>query len=150
MDLDMIRAHKIRYFLTQPNEIFLIRREKMRKIWNFKGKFSKLRSGCRDQTWAITERPDQGQKIWTWAHESKLLIIPPEQSKGESLEISLWLMGKWGDVMCLSVTSFSAHTSGARGLKFSKNNHDIGGSKFTFQIFEILSKRWDSFFDPRG
>jgi len=42
-------------------------------------------------------------------------------------------MGKWGDVMCPSVNSFSTHTSGARGLKFARNNHHIGGSKFTNQ-----------------
>jgi len=48
-------------------------------------------------------------------------------------------MGKWGDVMCLSVTSFSAYTSGARGVKFCRNNYHIGGSKFTNQTFDILS-----------
>jgi len=49
-------------------------------------------------------------------------------------------MGKWGDVMSPSVTSFSAHTSGARGLKFGRNNHHIGGSKFTDLIYDILSR----------
>jgi len=49
-------------------------------------------------------------------------------------------MGKWGEVTCPSVTSFSAHTSGARELKFGKNNHHIGGSKFSNQIFEISSR----------
>jgi len=52
-------------------------------------------------------------------------------------------MGKWGDVKCLSVNSFSTHTSGARGLKFSRNNYHIGGSKFTNHIFDILSRSWD-------
>jgi len=47
-------------------------------------------------------------------------------------------MGKWGDVTCLSVNSFSVHTSGARGLKFGRNNYHIGGSKYTNQIFDIL------------
>jgi len=47
-------------------------------------------------------------------------------------------MGKWGDVQHASVTSVSAHTSGARGLKFGRNNHHIDGSKFTNQIFDIL------------
>jgi len=49
-------------------------------------------------------------------------------------------MGKWGDVACPSVTSFPTHTSGAGGLKFGRNNHHIGGSKFTNQIFDILSR----------
>jgi len=44
------------------------------------------------------------------------------------------IMGKWGDVTRPSVTSFSAHTNGARGLKFGRNNHHTGGSKFTNQI----------------
>jgi len=73
-----------------------------------------------------------------WKH-FPFIFIPPEQSEGGSLEFSLWffcigIMGKWGDVTCPSVTSFSAHTSGARGLKFDRNNHHIGGSKFTAQI----------------
>jgi len=50
------------------------------------------------------------------------------------LRFSLWFAGKRRDVMCRSVTSFSAHTSGARGLKFGRNNCHIGGSKFTDQI----------------
>jgi len=49
-------------------------------------------------------------------------------------------MGKQRDVPCPSVTPFSAHTSRARGLKFGRNNHHIGGSKLTNQIFDILSK----------
>jgi len=44
--------------------------------------------------------------------------------------------------MCLSVTSFSAHTSRARGLIFDKNNHHIGNSKCTNQIFDIFSRTW--------
>jgi len=43
-------------------------------------------------------------------------------------------MGKWGDVLHASVTSFSANSSGARGLEFGRNNHHIDGSKFTNQI----------------
>jgi len=49
-------------------------------------------------------------------------------------------MGKWGDIPLASVTSFSAHTSGARELKFGRNNHHSGGSKFINQIFDILSR----------
>jgi len=49
-------------------------------------------------------------------------------------------MGKWDDIMCPSVTSFFAHTREARGLKFGKNNDHIGGSKFAYQIFDILSR----------
>jgi len=49
-------------------------------------------------------------------------------------------MGKWGDLLRASVTSFSTHTSGAKGLKFGRNNHHIDGSKFTNQIFDILSR----------
>jgi len=37
------------------------------------------------------------------------------------------------------VTSFSAHTSGARVLKFGRNNYHIDGPKFTNEIFDILS-----------
>jgi len=47
------------------------------------------------------------------------------------------------DVTCPSVTSFSAHTSRARGLKFGRNNNHIGGSRFTNQVFDILSRSWD-------
>jgi len=50
------------------------------------------------------------------------------------------IVEKWGDITYPSVTSFSAHTSGARGLKFGSNNHLIGGTKFTYQNFDILSR----------
>jgi len=68
---------------------------------------------------------------------------PSWSKQGGSLEISLCLVGKWGDVTCQSITSFSAHTSQARGLKFCRNNYHIGGSKFTNQIFYILSRSWE-------
>jgi len=42
-------------------------------------------------------------------------------------------MGKWGDVPHVSVSSFAAHTSGSRELKFGRNNHHIDGSKLTNQ-----------------
>jgi len=65
-----------------------------------------------------------------------LSISHPFQAKrGESLEFSLRIAGKQRDITCPSVTSFS---SGARGLKFGRNNHHIGGSKFTSQIFDSL------------
>jgi len=50
------------------------------------------------------------------------------------------IMGKWGDFKCPSVTSFLAPTGKDRGLKFGRNNHHIGGSKFIYQIFDILSR----------
>jgi len=40
----------------------------------------------------------------------------------------------------MSVTSFPAQTSEARGLKFGRNIHQIGGSKFTNQIFDRLPR----------
>jgi len=49
-------------------------------------------------------------------------------------------MGKWDDVTCAPVTSFSAHSSGAGGLKFGRNSYQLSGSKFTNQTFDILSK----------
>jgi len=52
----------------------------------------------------------------------------------------LGIMRKWGGITCPPVTSFSAHTSGARELTFGRNNHQSGGSKFTNQIFDILSR----------
>jgi len=45
--------------------------------------------------------------------------------------------------MSLSITSFSFHTSEARGLKFGMHNPDIDGSKATIQIFDILPRSWD-------
>jgi len=72
-------------------------------------------------------------------------LIPSEGCEGGSLEFSLWFTGKRRKVMCLSVTSFSAHTIGARGLNFGRNNHHIGGSKSTYQIFDILPRSWDIF-----
>jgi len=61
-------------------------------------------------------------------------------SLGASLEFSLWFVGKQLEVKCPSVTSFQTSTSGARGLKFGKNNHHIGGSKSIDQIFDILPR----------
>jgi len=37
----------------------------------------------------------------------------------------------------LSVTSFSSHTSEARGLKIGMHNPYMDGSKVTIQIFDI-------------
>jgi len=42
------------------------------------------------------------------------------------------------DVTHESVTSFSSHTSEARGLKFGMHNRHMDGSKVTDQIFDIL------------
>jgi len=76
-----------------------------------------------------------------------LFIIPLNQSEGEAQNFCIGIAGKQRDVPCLSVTSFSAHTSGAGGLKFGRNNHHIGCSKFTNQILtscleaEILSSK---------
>jgi len=50
------------------------------------------------------------------------------------------IMGKWGKVTCPLVTSFFRSYSGTRVLKFGRNNYAIGGSKFTNQIFDILSR----------
>jgi len=50
------------------------------------------------------------------------------------------IAGKRCGITCPSVTSFSAPASGARGLKFGSSNYHIGGSKFTHQIFGILSR----------
>jgi len=47
-------------------------------------------------------------------------------------------MGKWVSVCHLFSRPY--HT---RGLKFGRNNHHIGGSKFTNRIFYILSRSWD-------
>jgi len=69
----------------------------------------------------------------------KELSLSSEARVGIS-EFSLWFVGKRCDIMCPSVASFSAYTSGAGGLKFGRNNHDIGGSKFNNQIFDILSR----------
>jgi len=44
------------------------------------------------------------------------------------------IMGKWGDVTSLSVTSFSAYTSGARGLKFGRNNHHLLAQNLPFRF----------------
>jgi len=43
----------------------------------------------------------------------------------------------------LSVTSFSSHTSGARGLKFGMHNPYMNASKITYQIFDILPRSQD-------
>jgi len=43
----------------------------------------------------------------------------------------------------LSVTSFSSHTSGARGLKFGTHNPYMNAFKVTNQIFDILPRSWD-------
>jgi len=73
-------------------------------------------------------------------------FIPPKQSEGGILVFSLWfnffswIMGKCRDAQRASFTSFSAHTSKAGGLKFGRNNYHIDGSKFTNQIFDILSR----------
>jgi len=42
--------------------------------------------------------------------------------------------------ICLSVTSFSSHTSVAIDLKISTHIPHIVDSKFTAQIFDILSR----------
>jgi len=47
----------------------------------------------------------------------------------EEVEKSLWLMGKWGDVPCPSVTSISSYTFGPRWLKLDRINPQISGSK---------------------
>jgi len=41
------------------------------------------------------------------------------------------------------VTSFSSHTSEARGLKISMHNSYMDGSKVTDQIFDIFPGGWD-------
>jgi len=74
-----------------------------------------------------------------WISSVLLFPHPSRAKQGGSSEFSLWFSGKRRDIKCLSVTSFSAHTSGARWLKFGRNNHHIGGSKFMDQIFDILS-----------
>jgi len=42
--------------------------------------------------------------------------------------------------MCVSVSSFSSHTSEARGLKFGRHNPHTDGSKATDHIFDILRR----------
>jgi len=42
--------------------------------------------------------------------------------------------------MADSVTSFSNRTSEARGLKFGRNNHHIGGLKFTNHFLISIPK----------
>jgi len=47
----------------------------------------------------------------------------------EEVEKSLWLMAKWGDALCPSVTSISSYTFGPGRLKLDRINPHIGGSK---------------------
>jgi len=83
-------------------------------------------------------------KITCCVLTKNFFIYPSRAKRGEegSLEFSLWFAGKWREVTCPSVTSFSAHSSRARVLKFGRNNHHISDSKYPIQIFDILSRSW--------
>jgi len=61
-------------------------------------------------------------------------IIPLEQAKREMLEI----LYRDGDITLASVTSFSSHTSKARGLKIGVHNSYMDGSKVTDQLLYTL------------
>jgi len=76
------------------------------------------------------------------------VIIPPEQSKGGSLEKSLWfafitVSAKNSVSVRPFVTSFSGHTSKARDLKIGMHISHMNGFKFPNQICDTLSKIWD-------
>jgi len=70
-------------------------------------------------------------------------IGPQKIQKKFSESVQVWgsqkfCMGIGRDVPRVSVTSFSSHTSEARGLKFGMHNPNKDGSKVTNQIFDIL------------
>jgi len=72
-------------------------------------------------------------------------IIPPEQSEegGRNFIMACHKMA-WCTVCVLpSVTSFSAHTSVARGMKIGMRNPYMNASKVTNQIFDILPRSRD-------
>jgi len=64
------------YFLTWPDEIFLTRREKNWKIWDFWGKFSKPKPNMSDQT------QSEQQKL----NRPRSKILDPDLSLHERIE----------------------------------------------------------------